>query len=88
MPQFPSPASLPALNIPPSNATIKVSVIDSGTRVGALPSGIFFEPEIKGHELLYAPSYSFLLEHEPSGSKLVFDLGVSKDWMNTPPAST
>ncbi|KAF8601758.1 hypothetical protein BDV93DRAFT_584809 [Ceratobasidium sp. AG-I] len=88
MSRFPSPASLPALNIPPSNATIKISVIDSGTRLGGLPSSLFFDPQIKGHKLLYGLSYSFLLEHEPSNSKLIFDLGISKDWMNTPPATT
>ena len=32
------------------------------------------------------PSYSFVIEH-PSGRKLLFDLGLRKDWCNLPPAT-
>lgn len=38
------------------------------------------EPVYKGMEKYAAPSYSFLIEHDPSDNKLIFDLGVAKDW--------
>ncbi|KAJ3560873.1 hypothetical protein NP233_g10550 [Leucocoprinus birnbaumii] len=31
------------------------------------------------------PSLSFLLQHSSNGKKLVFDLGIRKDWENSPP---
>lgn len=52
-----------------------------------MPARFFFEPHIKGFDDLSAPSYSFLIEH-PSGRKLLFDLGVRKDWENLSPATT
>ena len=45
----------------------------------------FFEPEIKGFEALDCPAYSFLIEHPPSGRKILWDLGVRKDWENFAP---
>jgi hypothetical protein len=48
---------------------------------------MFFEPHIKGHDIMDCPAYSFLIEHEPSGSRLVFDLGVAKNWKHGPPVS-
>lgn len=40
---------------------------------------------MKGHDLIYSPAYSFLIEH-PSGRKLLYDLGTRKDWQNFSPA--
>jgi hypothetical protein len=79
---FPTASSLPPLNIPPSNAVVKVSVIDTTTHVKGLPTSLFFEPAIKGYDVLDCPAYCFLIEHEASGKKLLFDLGVPKDWRN------
>ncbi|KAG9099724.1 hypothetical protein FS749_000586 [Ceratobasidium sp. UAMH 11750] len=76
---------LPPLNIPRSDVVVKVSVIDSTTRVKGLPTHLFFGPTIKGYEVLDCPAYSFLIEHESSGKKLLFDLAVAKDWRNGPP---
>ncbi|KAG9119975.1 hypothetical protein FRC07_004752 [Ceratobasidium sp. 392] len=86
MSKFSAPSPLPPLNIPPSNVVVKVSIIDSTTRVKGLPTSVFFELTIKGYESLDCPAYSFLIEHEPSGKKLLFDLAVAKNWRNGPPA--
>lgn len=45
-----------------------------------------YEPAIKGYDEFEAPSFSFLVEH-PSGRKVLFDLGVRKDFhQNSAPA--
>lgn len=42
-------------------------------------------PDVPGvMELPGGPSFSFLLEHS-SGRKLVYDLGIRKDWHNLAP---
>lgn len=57
------------------------TVIDTTAWIGNIPTAVFFTPTIKGHDKLEAPCHSFLIEH-PSGRKLLFDLGVRKDWEN------
>jgi hypothetical protein len=42
----------------------------------------FVEPVQPGHELLNLSAVAFLLDHEPSGRKVMFDLGVRKDYWN------
>lgn len=54
-----------------------------------VPSAMFFEPQIKGAEMLTACCYSFLIKHnspdaESKYDTLVFDLGVRKDLENSP----
>ncbi|KAG8741967.1 hypothetical protein FRC10_002233 [Ceratobasidium sp. 414] len=85
MPEPVKPAELPQWNIPPSDTTVKVSVIDTTSRIKGLPTSLFFAPLIPGNDIMKAPAYGFLIEHEPSGKKLLFDLGVSKNWKNGPP---
>lgn len=65
--------------------TYVLAVIDTTSWISALRTTLFFEPPIKGYEELSVPSYSFLVEH-PSGRKLLFDLGIRKDWENLSPA--
>ncbi|KAG6908115.1 hypothetical protein DXG01_006084 [Tephrocybe rancida] len=38
-------------------------------------------------DVILAPSLSFLIQHAKTGEKLVFDLGIRKDWQNLPPGS-
>ncbi|KAK7420264.1 hypothetical protein QQX98_002919 [Neonectria punicea] len=46
----------------------------------------FMAPPVPGLETFQtSPSFSFLLEH-PSGRKLVFDLGIRKDYNNYSPS--
>ncbi|QRW07224.1 metallo-beta-lactamase superfamily domain-containing protein [Ceratobasidium sp. AG-Ba] len=88
MPQSVEPARLPPWNIPTSNSIVRVSVIDTTTRVKGLPTSLFFVPVIGSYEIVECPAFGFLIEHEPSGKKLLFDLGVPKNWRNGPPAIT
>ena len=82
-----SPAAKPApiLNIPESESTVHVRIINSTSRLKDIPVQRFFEPEIKGFELFDCPAYSFLIEHPPSGRKVLWDLGIRKDWENLAP---
>ena len=80
----PVPEPPPALNIPQSQSTVIVHVIDSTTRL-QVPSKILLEPEIRGFDFLDCPSFSFLIEHPTSSRKLLFDLGMRKDWENLAP---
>ncbi|KAI1175057.1 beta-lactamase-like protein [Nemania sp. FL0916] len=66
--------------IPPSTSTVSVSIVDPGTKVRAMKTSFFVEPEILGHEFLNAPCYSFLIQHPTQNRTLVFDLGINKDW--------
>ncbi|KAK4941746.1 hypothetical protein LTR10_018350 [Elasticomyces elasticus] len=74
----------PALDIPPG-ASAKVQIIDSTSRIQA-PVDLFMSPQIKGHEHLKVPAFSFLVEQISSGRKILFDLGLRKDWDKHPPA--
>ena len=71
--------SAPDLRIPTSNTIVQVSIIDTTSFVGMIPTEVFMEGKIPGFDYLHAPAYSFLIEH-PSGRKALFDLGVRKDW--------
>ncbi|KAF2815700.1 putative N-acyl homoserine lactonase AttM [Mytilinidion resinicola] len=83
-PTMAGPKPPPPLNMPPSNHTVKVSIIDS-TTIANMPMAIMVKPPVlAGFSHVNCPSYSFLLEH-PSGRTLLFDLGVRKDWENEAP---
>ncbi|CAE7160899.1 unnamed protein product [Rhizoctonia solani] len=85
MTQIHTTPTFPPLHILPSNNIVKLSIIDTTSRIKGPPTNAFFEPTIKGFEVMDCPAYAFLIEHEQSNSKLVFDLGVSKYWRNGPP---
>lgn len=81
-------ATPPSLNIPPSQNTVSVSIIDTTSHV-RIAANRFFQPDIPGNETLRACCYSFLIRHrdpaKPSKhDTLVFDLGVRKDFHNGP----
>ncbi|KAH7333948.1 hypothetical protein B0J17DRAFT_696371 [Rhizoctonia solani] len=86
MSHFPSPIPPPALNIPASDHVVKLSIIDTTTRMNRLSSSMFLEPAIKGHEYLSAPAYGFLVEGE-SGMRILFDMGVPQKWEHSAPIS-
>lgn len=81
----PTAEDAPALNIPESNATVNVHIINSTSRIKGVPSSLFFGPDISGNHFMDCPAYSFLIEHAASGQKFLFDLGVRKDWENLVP---
>lgn len=74
----------PSLALPPG-VTAKVQIIDTTSRIRA-PVAAFMIPTIKGHSHLEAPAYSFLVEQPSSSRKILFDLGLRKDWQNLPPS--
>lgn len=82
----PTAQNPPPLNIPPSNSIANVSIINTTSRVKGIPNKMFMLPEYKGFDYLDCPAFSFLIEHPPSGRKLLFDLGVRKDWEKEPAA--
>lgn len=77
-------AQPPDLKIPASSQTVQVRIINTTSRIQGIPTDRFFIPEVKGFPSLDCPAYSFLIEHS-SGRRLLFDLGISKDWQNYAP---
>lgn len=71
----------PSLNIPVSNNTVRVSILNTTCDILAPASG-FVKPKIKGQEYLNFPTFAFLIENEAQGKKILFDAGGRKDWWN------
>ena len=67
-----------------SGHTVRVRMIDPAA-VMTVKAELFVKPVQKGHELLNLTCVAFLIEHEPSGKKVMFDLGVRKDYWNLAP---
>ena len=82
----PTPPPPPELNIPPSKATVDVSILNSSGLIRGVPTHRFLTPSIKGHDYLATPCYSFVITHRgPEGNRtLIFDLGIRKDFWNWP----
>ena len=78
----------PNSTIPDSASTVEISIIDTTSRIRGIPTELFMEPKIKGHDIIDCPAYSFLIEHAQSGQKILFDLGVRKDWENLAPRTS
>lgn len=81
-------ATPPSLNIPHSDNTVDISIIDTTSHV-RISADRFFKPTIPGNEMLNACCYSFLINHrnplKPSKhDTLIWDLGVRKDFENGP----
>lgn len=74
----------PQLNIPDSKSVVNVHIIDSTSRIKGIPFSAFMTPPYKGLDYLDCPAFCFLIENQSSGRKVLFDLGVRKDWENLP----
>ncbi|KAF2432261.1 hypothetical protein EJ08DRAFT_648329, partial [Tothia fuscella] len=74
------------LDLPKSQNTVKVSMIDTGTRMSNFDASMFLHPTIgKLTQFNGIPTWSFLIEHEnDQGEKqrYIYDLGVRKDLGN------
>jgi glyoxylase-like metal-dependent hydrolase (beta-lactamase superfamily II) len=69
------------INLPSGVSTVRTSLINS-VNFGPAQIHRFMSPAVPGLETFEtSPSHSFLIEH-PSGRKLVFDLGIRKDYQN------
>lgn len=85
MAQHIEPKPAPPLNLPASNNTVELSIINTTTDLVA-PARSFVQPVIKGHETINMPTFSFLIKHKGLGKTLLFDLGSRKDWWNFAPS--
>lgn len=73
------------LNLPVSDATVRVRMVDT-TGVMVVNAQSFIEPVQRGHEFLNLYVAAFLIEHPTSGRKVMFDLGVRKEFWRLPAA--
>lgn len=74
----------PSIKIPPGELAVTVKMINP-VNFGPAIIKRFMEPTVPGVEKKRpSPVLTFLLEH-PSGHKMVFDLGIRKDWQNYAP---
>jgi len=73
-------ASTNKIEIPESSVAVDVSIINSSSWVGNVPHYFSIEPVYPGLEFNGGPTYVFYIQHHPSGSRLLFDLGVRKNF--------
>ncbi|KAF2854210.1 Metallo-hydrolase/oxidoreductase [Plenodomus tracheiphilus IPT5] len=74
-------ASHDRIELPPGSTIVKTHLINP-VNFGPAQIHRFMSPPVPGLETFKtSPSHSFLIEH-PSGRKLVFDLGIRKDYHN------
>lgn len=69
------------INFPFSNSTVRVRLVDT-TALLTVRAESFIEPVPEGLDLLNMTCAAFLIEHQPSGKRIMFDLGVRKDYWN------
>lgn len=66
--------------IPKSSSTVQVSVIDTTTWTSNMAYTWSMDPLYPGFELNGGPSYAFYIYHERSDQRLLFDLGLRKNY--------
>ena len=80
------PKEKPSLNLPTSDSTVEVSIINTTTDI-VVPAWAFVQPVLKGHETMNMPTFAFLVKNKKLGKTIMFDLGCRKDWWNFAPAA-
>ncbi|KAL8724217.1 MAG: hypothetical protein Q9181_006922 [Wetmoreana brouardii] len=78
--------SKPSLNLPRSDSTVEVSIINTTTDI-VVPAWTLVQPVLKGHETMNLPTFAFLIKNKRLGKNIMFDLGGRKDWWNLAPAA-
>ncbi|KAJ4376042.1 hypothetical protein N0V83_001323 [Neocucurbitaria cava] len=73
-----------SLNLPQSDATVRLRAIDAKTQMCVSSKG-FIQPSLPGFEILNLTSITFLIEHPQLQKKLLFDCGARKDFENFSP---
>ncbi|KAK6500378.1 hypothetical protein TWF481_010721 [Arthrobotrys musiformis] len=80
---------MPTIDIPKSNQTVNVQIVDTTLRIKDGPLAAFLSPAIEGQEKLNVGEFGFLITHTDLSSagsddktvrKVLFDLGPPKDW--------
>lgn len=77
-----------SIAVPDGQTAVKVTLIDTGARISG-PMSLFAEPPLSDdpdRETLSVPAFVFLVEHEPSGRRILFDLGVRAKFDECAPA--
>ena len=75
----------PPLHLPHSPHTVTVSIINTISHLSRIPSSLFLRPAYQGDKIMDIAAFAFLVEH--NGQKILFDLGLRKDWeVNSPPS--
>ena len=67
-------------SLPPSNNVVDVSIIDTTGFVHGVPANLMMYPKVGKHEETSCPCYSFLIHHKPTDTRMLFDLGIRKDY--------
>ena len=75
------PIQAPTLNLPSSPNIVKVRIIDTTTSIRC-KADYFLSPIVGGMSDLLCNAFAFLVENPRTGEKVIFDLGVRKDWEN------
>jgi len=74
------------INIPESESTVQVSIIDTTAELHGIPTVGFFGPPLRGLETINVCALAFLITHTNlitgTQRRIVFDLGPPKDWQN------
>ncbi|KAF7556533.1 hypothetical protein G7Z17_g1336 [Cylindrodendrum hubeiense] len=78
--------SATVLELPPGNGTVRLQVIDTGSKL-LCKAETLLEPGIPGHEYLNLPNVCWLVENLNTGKKVLFDCGVRKNFKDLPPAA-
>ena len=70
----------PDLGLPPSQGhNVRVSVINGLNVDSRMAAKVAVKPPIQGHEWLHMSDYSFLIENENKGQKVLFDLAMMRN---------
>ncbi|KAJ7696460.1 beta-lactamase-like protein [Mycena rosella] len=78
-------ASFRDFGIPPSNATVDIRVLNVGNLTLGGTAHAFISPVLPGEETLTGPMFAFLVEHNETQTRIMFDLGIRKDPLNLAP---
>ncbi|KAH8586260.1 beta-lactamase-like protein [Bisporella sp. PMI_857] len=71
------------LNIPCSTSIVRVRIVDTSCSF-TIKAESFIKPLGQVQDFFEVPDLAFLIEHEVSGQKVMFDLGIRKDYWNLP----
>ena len=74
------------LNIPSSDSTVTVRMIDT-TSYGKVQASNIFQPSVPGHEFASFPCFAFLITNNQTEEHILYDLGIRKDWRTGYPPS-
>lgn len=67
-----------SLHLPASNNTVRVRAIDAMSNQ-VVDASAFIAPVLPGQETLNLPTMAFLVDHAPSGQRVLFDCGGRRD---------